>query len=147
MQDLDVQMLVCSPADEVCPAQIEAAASAHDGHEDDSAQQPAKRQRSLDSSEPADLPSTAHHSQAEGSAAQQGTAESTAQRSVPDQPDVACYICQLPDIPGKFDPGKAAALGVPKGSQFGVLQRGKAVTTPQGTQVLPDQVRASLSCT
>ena len=54
---------------------------------------------------------------------------------------MACYVCQLPDILGKFDPGKAAALGVPKGSLFGVLQRGQPVTTPQGTAVQPDQVR------
>ena len=31
------------------------------------------------------------------------------------QPTVVCYVCQLANIPGKFDPKKAAQLGVPKG--------------------------------
>jgi hypothetical protein len=30
-------------------------------------------------------------------------------------PDVVCYICQLSSIPGKFNPQKAAELGVPRG--------------------------------
>jgi hypothetical protein len=33
---------------------------------------------------------------------------------------VACYICRSPDIPGKFDPKKAKALGVPVGPMFGM---------------------------
>lgn len=31
------------------------------------------------------------------------------------QQPVACYVCQFASIPGKFDPQKAAQLGVPKG--------------------------------
>jgi hypothetical protein len=31
------------------------------------------------------------------------------------QPAVACYVCQLATIPGKFDPQKAAQLGVQRG--------------------------------
>jgi hypothetical protein len=30
-------------------------------------------------------------------------------------PDVVCYMCQLGSIPGKFNPKKAAELGVPRG--------------------------------
>jgi hypothetical protein len=30
-------------------------------------------------------------------------------------PDAVCYMCQLASIPGKFNPQKAAALGVPRG--------------------------------
>ena len=112
------------------PAQTGAAASSPSGH-GEAAQQPAKRQRSTDSGEAAGLPSPAN-----GHAA-----APAAQHSGADQPDVACYICQLPDILGKFDPGRAAALGIPKGSQFGVLQRGQPVTTPQGAVVQPHQVQ------
>jgi hypothetical protein len=31
------------------------------------------------------------------------------------QSAVVCYVCQLATIPGKFDPQKAAQLGVPRG--------------------------------
>lgn len=42
--------------------------------------------------------------------------------------------------PGRFHPEKAAALGVPKGPLFGALQRGAAVTLPDGRVVRPDEV-------
>jgi hypothetical protein len=32
---------------------------------------------------------------------------------------VVCYICRSPDLPGKFDPKQAKALGVPSGPLFG----------------------------
>ena len=40
--------------------------------------------------------------------------------------DHLCYLCKTPDMPGKFDPVKAAALGVPKGPMYGQLK----VTAP-----------------
>ena len=51
-----------------------------------------------------------------------------------------CYICQLSDTPGRLLPGKAAALGVPKGPLFGRLKGGQAVQLPNGTQVQPADV-------
>ncbi|SAM00816.1 hypothetical protein [Absidia glauca] len=50
------------------------------------------------------------------------------------------YICQAPDIPGKFLPDKAMSLGVPKGALFGKLQRGGSVTLEDGTVVTHTQV-------
>ncbi|XP_027769092.1 tRNAse Z TRZ4, mitochondrial-like isoform X2 [Solanum pennellii] len=37
------------------------------------------------------------------------------------------YICELPEIKGKFYPDKAAALGVEPGPKYGQLQRGNSV--------------------
>ncbi|CAN1788963.1 tRNAse Z TRZ4, mitochondrial [Linum perenne] len=37
------------------------------------------------------------------------------------------YICELPEIMGKFDPGKAKALGLRAGPKYGELQKGKSV--------------------
>jgi ribonuclease Z len=44
------------------------------------------------------------------------------------------------DRPGRFYPEKAAALGVAPGPLFGELQRGRAVTLPDGRRVEPGQV-------
>lgn len=41
------------------------------------------------------------------------------------------------DLPGKFDPVKAQALGIAKGPMYGKLQKGETVTLPNGTQVRP----------
>lgn len=56
------------------------------------------------------------------------------------QQPVACYVCQFASIPGKFDPQKAAQLGVPKGPLFGQLQRGNPVTAVSGRVVQPHEV-------
>jgi ribonuclease Z len=42
--------------------------------------------------------------------------------------------------PGRFDVETANALGVPSGPERGTLQRGEAVTLPDGRAVTPDQV-------
>lgn len=56
---------------------------------------------------------------------------------------IACYVCQLPDIPGKFLPQKAAALGVPRGPLYGKLQKGESVQASNGKVVHPDSVMES----
>ena len=70
------------------------------------------------------------------------------QRHLLEHPEAACYICELPDIVGKFDAARAKALGIPKGPLYGDLQRGKAVQLPGGKTVLPSEVslRAELFC-
>lgn len=50
------------------------------------------------------------------------------------------YALVEDDRPGAFDVDAARALGVPHGPDFGVLQRGGDVTTPDGTVVRPAQV-------
>jgi len=52
----------------------------------------------------------------------------------------ACYVCELPDIPGKFLPHKAASLGVPRGPLYGQLARGQEVTAVNGKLVRPEDV-------
>jgi ribonuclease Z len=42
--------------------------------------------------------------------------------------------------PGRFNPERARALGVPEGPAFGRLQSGTPVTTADGTTVRPEQV-------
>lgn len=42
--------------------------------------------------------------------------------------------------PGRFDPQRARALGVPEGPAFGRLQDGHPVTVEEGTTVHPEQV-------
>lgn len=60
-------------------------------------------------------------------------------RAGEDAPSIA-YVARLADIRGRFDPAKAASLGVPRGRMYGVLQRGSAVTLEDGTEVRPEQV-------
>jgi ribonuclease BN (tRNA processing enzyme) len=57
-----------------------------------------------------------------------------------DKKQSICYICQMPNIPGKFDPQKALALGLVKGPQFAKLARGESVENSQGQVIRPDQV-------
>jgi ribonuclease Z len=52
----------------------------------------------------------------------------------------ACYVCELPDIPGKFLPHKAASLGVPRGPLYGQLVKGQEVTAVNGKLVRPEDV-------
>ena len=53
---------------------------------------------------------------------------------------VACYVCKLPPIPGKFHPERAAALKVPRGPSYAALVRGQSVTLEDGTVVQPEDV-------
>ncbi|KAH9301436.1 hypothetical protein KI387_013019 [Taxus chinensis] len=51
------------------------------------------------------------------------------------------YICELPDIKGKFDPSKARALGLKPGPKYRELQLGKSVRSDTGdTMVHPSDV-------
>lgn len=54
--------------------------------------------------------------------------------------DAVAYICRLLDLRGKFNPKKALSLGVKKGPNFGLLQKGQSVTTDVGTVVTPEDV-------
>jgi ribonuclease Z len=44
------------------------------------------------------------------------------------------------DRPGKFNPGKAEELGIPKGPLWGRLQKGESLATPSGKTVHPSDV-------
>ncbi|XP_058006065.1 tRNAse Z TRZ4, mitochondrial isoform X2 [Hevea brasiliensis] len=51
------------------------------------------------------------------------------------------YLCELPDIVGKFDPEKAKALGLKPGPKYGELQSGKSVKSDhQNIVVHPSDV-------
>jgi len=54
-------------------------------------------------------------------------------------PSLACALIEKPR-PGRFNPKKAAALGVPEGPLWSKLQRGEKVKTPIGRVVRPEQV-------
>ncbi|KAI9143729.1 beta-lactamase-like protein [Paraphysoderma sedebokerense] len=54
-----------------------------------------------------------------------------------------CYICKGPEVPGKFNPKAAMALGVKRGPDFGRLTKGISITTESGTVVHPQQVMAA----
>ncbi|KAL0484430.1 trz1, partial [Acrasis kona] len=60
--------------------------------------------------------------------------------SIKPERSAVCYICKLPDIPGKFDAKKALALGLKKGPSYGKLTKGESVTTEEGVTITPDQV-------
>jgi ribonuclease Z len=53
-----------------------------------------------------------------------------------------CLGFRLEELPrpGRFNKERARELGVPEGPLFGTLQRGEAVTLPDGRAVRPDQV-------
>jgi ribonuclease Z len=50
------------------------------------------------------------------------------------------YVVEEKTRPGRFDPEKARALGVPSGPDFGRLQRGETLSLKDGTVVKPEQV-------
>jgi len=54
-------------------------------------------------------------------------------------PSLAYALIEKPR-PGKFNPEKAKALGVPEGPLWSRLQRGEKVKTPSGRVVKPEQV-------
>jgi len=54
-------------------------------------------------------------------------------------PSLAYALIEKPR-PGRFNPKKAEALGVPEGPLWSKLQRGKKVETPSGRVVKPEQV-------
>ena len=68
--------------------------------------------------------------------------EPTAKRHKPAGPSSSSvvYLCELADIPGKFDPSKAKALGLPSGPLYAKLVQGNSVMTPEGREVKPADV-------
>ncbi|GAM21495.1 hypothetical protein SAMD00019534_046700, partial [Acytostelium subglobosum LB1] len=54
--------------------------------------------------------------------------------------DVVCYICQMPDIIGKFDSKMADKLGVPNGPLRSKLCKGESVVIADGSTVRPEDV-------
>lgn len=55
-------------------------------------------------------------------------------------PAAVSYFIQGQPLPGKFDPIRAKALGVPAGPDFGRLQKGHRVVTPSGHEVKSEDV-------
>lgn len=52
-----------------------------------------------------------------------------------------CYFCHTNDVPGRFYPKRAAALGLKPGPAYGKLSKGESVTLPDGSTITPEQVR------
>jgi hypothetical protein len=50
------------------------------------------------------------------------------------------YVCELPDVPGKFDPVKAKARGLKPGREYARLVKGESVTAPNGLLIKPSDV-------
>ncbi|KAJ0007268.1 hypothetical protein Pint_29697 [Pistacia integerrima] len=50
------------------------------------------------------------------------------------------YVCELPELMGKFDPDKARALGLSSGPKYDDLKSGKSVQSDCGTMVHPSDV-------
>lgn len=46
------------------------------------------------------------------------------------------YICELPEVMGKFDPKKALEKGLKPGFKYGKLQRGESVMSDDGSQMV-----------
>ncbi|KAJ2767351.1 hypothetical protein IWQ57_003985, partial [Coemansia nantahalensis] len=65
----------------------------------------------------------------------------SAQHLPPTRPTPAalCYIVEGPEVPGKFDPKAALALGLKPGPNYRRLVAGECVTAPDGTVIRPDQ--------
>ncbi|KAJ1732836.1 hypothetical protein LPJ61_001861 [Coemansia biformis] len=54
-------------------------------------------------------------------------------------PATLCYIVEGPEVPGKFDPQAARALGLKPGPNFSRLVNGESITAPDGTVIRPEQ--------
>ena len=57
-----------------------------------------------------------------------------------DPPSTSVFLCKLSDVPGKFNPQRAAELGLRRGPQYGALVRGESVTTPSDRVIHPSDV-------
>lgn len=53
---------------------------------------------------------------------------------------ISVFLCKLSDVPGKFNPQKAAKLGLPGGPKYRALVNGDSVTTPDGVVIKPSDV-------
>ncbi|KAJ2739125.1 hypothetical protein H4R23_000684 [Coemansia sp. Cherry 401B] len=54
-------------------------------------------------------------------------------------PGVVCYVVTGPEVPGKFDPQAARALGLKPGPHYARLVKGESVVTADGTEIRPEQ--------
>ena len=50
------------------------------------------------------------------------------------------YVCQTPELTGKFDIVRANKLNIPKGKLFGILKSGLPITLDNGIVIQPEQV-------
>ena len=83
---------------------------------------------------------TSHAVAAAATDAAQAQTQGMDMPSTPIESAAACYVCELPDIPGKFLPQKAASLGVPRGPLYGRLVKGEEVVAANGKPVKPEDV-------
>jgi len=56
------------------------------------------------------------------------------------------YRLEERERPGEFNPGRAAQLGIPKGSFWGRLQAGQDIVLENGKTIRPDQVLGPARC-
>jgi ribonuclease BN (tRNA processing enzyme) len=61
-------------------------------------------------------------------------------KSMEEENTTVSYICQTPDLPGKFDANKAKSLGLKPGPCYKDLINGKSVILEDGTVISPELV-------
>jgi ribonuclease Z len=54
------------------------------------------------------------------------------------------YVCELPEVKGKFDPSKAEAFFNRPGPHYGLLQAGKSVMGSDGKTMVRKQLPCAL---
>ncbi|XP_038069577.1 zinc phosphodiesterase ELAC protein 2-like [Patiria miniata] len=74
-------------------------------------------------------------------AVKQRDSPSPKRRKIEDTPNMTiAYICKLHDMHGRLDVQKAKDMGLKPGPEYGLLKAGKAVTTPDGKEIKPEDV-------
>ncbi|KAJ2784903.1 hypothetical protein H4R18_000828 [Coemansia javaensis] len=84
----------------------------------------------------------AEHARKRGHPAQDARAGGAQNQHLPPTrptPVVLSYIVEGPEVPGKFDPKAARALGLAPGPSYRRLVEGESVTAPDGSVVRPEQ--------
>lgn len=51
------------------------------------------------------------------------------------------YVCELPEVRGRFDPAKAISLGIRPGRKYSDLQNGKSVPRDDNTAVVSNLLK------